>query len=411
MGSSSVPEQDNAERIEFEEVRDRLAGHQFTNVFVYVGDAVRFDALPSPIANRGITLRSIASSTSSAPSFSTLLTGTLPSTHGVYSFDHRIPESIPTMHDLDGVTTEYVNSIKGDPTASDPTYTIQNRKPLASPFSFGDASSPFVVMERGPGGHAPYDSIGSVDAEHFRKISRLSDREIEVQYREKVQMDKRRFQQRIDELSDRGLLEETLVVYTSDHGELLGEGGLLGHSGPMRPELVYVPTVLVHPSFENAVVTDAAFSHIDLLPTIAHLVDAELQERTVDGRNILRKRPSEPAVSIMKYPYGAETPMAGELFYEGVFDRDGGHVFVRSSRPERLKILAGKLLRSPKRSFMRRRFRAVLASYLQGDSTFGNPGFSRSEAKNMTPQEYGPTTRHQLSDSDRETLRSLGYLE
>ncbi|QLG51172.1 sulfatase-like hydrolase/transferase [Natrinema halophilum] len=35
--------------------------------------------------------------------------------------------------------------------------------------------------------------------------------------------------------------DETRVVFCADHGELLGEGGLWGHPGEMRPELLRVP--------------------------------------------------------------------------------------------------------------------------------------------------------------------------
>ena len=42
-------------------------------------------------------------------------------------------------------------------------------------------------------------------------------------------------------LRDRGLYDETLIVVTSDHGELFGEHGHWGHSGHLFEELVRVP--------------------------------------------------------------------------------------------------------------------------------------------------------------------------
>jgi arylsulfatase A-like enzyme len=40
----------------------------------------------------------------------------------------------------------------------------------------------------------------------------------------------------------RGILDDSLVIFTSDHGELLGEyNGLYHHQTPVVPELVYVP--------------------------------------------------------------------------------------------------------------------------------------------------------------------------
>ena len=50
-----------------------------------------------------------------------------------------------------------------------------------------------------------------------------------------------------DELERRGVLENTLVIVTSDHGEELGEHGLFGHGRSLyRPEL-HVPLLIVRP--------------------------------------------------------------------------------------------------------------------------------------------------------------------
>jgi arylsulfatase A-like enzyme len=45
----------------------------------------------------------------------------------------------------------------------------------------------------------------------------------------------------LDELSRRGLLDETLVVIVSDHGENLGEDNLIGHELSMHNRLIQVP--------------------------------------------------------------------------------------------------------------------------------------------------------------------------
>jgi arylsulfatase A-like enzyme len=49
----------------------------------------------------------------------------------------------------------------------------------------------------------------------------------------------------LDELARRGALDRTIVVVTSDHGELFGEWGLRSHGNGLYPQLVQVP-LLVH---------------------------------------------------------------------------------------------------------------------------------------------------------------------
>ena len=51
----------------------------------------------------------------------------------------------------------------------------------------------------------------------------------------------------VDELEKRGVLENTLIVITSDHGEELGEHGLFGHGRSLYSQEVHVPLVILAP--------------------------------------------------------------------------------------------------------------------------------------------------------------------
>jgi arylsulfatase len=72
----------------------------------------------------------------------------------------------------------------------------------------------------------------------------------------------------IEGLRASGDLERTIIVYTSDHGEILGTHGLRGKgTAPIR-ESVDVPLTIVHPDGPKGAVSDALVSHIDLVPTL-----------------------------------------------------------------------------------------------------------------------------------------------
>jgi arylsulfatase A-like enzyme len=72
----------------------------------------------------------------------------------------------------------------------------------------------------------------------------------------------------IEGLRSSGELERTIIVFTSDHGEILGTHGLRGKgTAPIR-ESVDVPLTIVHPDGPKGAATDALVSHIDLVPTL-----------------------------------------------------------------------------------------------------------------------------------------------
>lgn len=69
-------------------------------------------------------------------------------------------------------------------------------------------------------------------------------------------------------LDELGLRQRTAVVFASDHGELLGDHGLL-FKGPFTYEsLIRTPFIWTPPGFDNGASTDALVSQVDLAPTI-----------------------------------------------------------------------------------------------------------------------------------------------
>ena len=76
-----------------------------------------------------------------------------------------------------------------------------------------------------------------------------------------------------DELQRRGVLEKTLIVVTSDHGEGLGEHGLFDHGESLYRTEIGVPLVIVPPSgLQTSAVVDEPVSLRDLPATIVDLV-------------------------------------------------------------------------------------------------------------------------------------------
>jgi arylsulfatase A-like enzyme len=81
----------------------------------------------------------------------------------------------------------------------------------------------------------------------------------------------------LDEVAARGEMERTLIIYTSDHGELLGDFGGFGKRRPERGS-VHVPLVFCGPGVPAGVVSDALVELQDLTATMADYAGASMPE-------------------------------------------------------------------------------------------------------------------------------------
>lgn len=84
-------------------------------------------------------------------------------------------------------------------------------------------------------------------------------------------------------LDERGLGENTLVLFTTDHGELLGDHGLW-MKGPFHYEqLVCVPTLIRYPAaIPPGQRSEALFSHVDIVPTVLAAAGLPISD-AIDG--------------------------------------------------------------------------------------------------------------------------------
>ena len=270
------------------------------NVVVLVGDAVRWDATQRRLAAEyGRTYKTVAASLHTPTAFATMFPGRHPPTHGVSGFHRSVPSRTDTLLDLD--SHEAAFSTGG---ANEWICERQKLFGTVDRTTLREADPPFVWINRHPGGHSPYGNFGadgdgqSVD-EYFEQHTQSDDR-LESNYQEAINDFVADVDETLTELSRREIRDETLVVVTSDHGELLGEGGHVGHNFLPRPELVYVPTTLVHPEIQSERVSDGVARHVDLYPTLLDALGSELPS-DLPGQSLLsqgvdadRGRPRRP---------------------------------------------------------------------------------------------------------------------
>jgi arylsulfatase A-like enzyme len=111
--------------------------------------------------------------------------------------------------------------------------------------------------------------------------------------------------QLLEQLDRLGLTDNTIVIFTSDHGELLGShGGLSGKGTTAYSQQNHVPMLVVHPAIPGGQRCLETTSHLDLVPTIVAMtgkattpvIDTMARMKGKDLTPLLRE-PANPAFS------------------------------------------------------------------------------------------------------------------
>lgn len=404
--------------------------HDVENVVVFVSDAHRFDFLPEEVKRLGVTAKAIAPSTFTASALPSLLTGQYPATHKVWMFDDQLgtkpslldptDEEIDVGFDAETVWTKLESSEK-------PPLQIHH---LETESELRELEPPFVHVVHDVGPHAPYgfqNGVFESTKEFFREYENRRPQLIDL-YRQDCHNSVERFLDVYDQLVERELLDETLVVFTSDHGQCLGEtenGGRFGHGHPMCPENVEIPVVFIGAGLPRNETYETLLSGTDIAPT-ALAAQRGVVPDGVDGTDVWRTNPDSDrrlrsdVWQNLDVTVGGRSTEISVYAACGLWNESGGYVFHQKSRIQRLGALLfddfcrgyspawrGNL--SPGK--LSRYVRLALSTRLR----YGSPDFSDSLAFSEVPNDFEKGTNssadNALSDAQRTQLRDLGYLQ
>ncbi len=83
----------------------------------------------------------------------------------------------------------------------------------------------------------------------------------------------------LTELDNLGMTDNTIVVFTSDHGELAGAHGMSGKGATAYREQNNVNLIISHPDVPGGKQCNATTSHVDVVPTILAMTGADKKQK------------------------------------------------------------------------------------------------------------------------------------
>lgn len=148
---------------------------------------------------------------------------------------------------------------------------------------------PWHIVINFPGPHNPMDVTQSMhdawedvefpppvnnDQKHYEEHDHQRNRQHYAAMIENIDRQCGRF---IDLVKERGELDNTIIVYSSDHGEMLGDQSKWGKSTYFEPS-VHIPLIISGPGFKKNVTTDTLVVLQDLTQTFLEAAGAETME-------------------------------------------------------------------------------------------------------------------------------------
>ena len=319
------------------------------NLLFIVVDSLRSDRLapygserPTPaisaLAKQGVVFeQSYSSAPWTMPSVATMFTGLAPTRHGVTNTDALMSEELETLAERllsKGYATSAVVShhmigkkfrfnqgfesfdqelARGHRFISSELLTQLAGRELGR-LSRDPAGKPFFLFVHYFDPHYDYRDHPQYDyanksawrldgregiGQLRRMLSSMSEEELTFlrdRYDEEVRFTDAAIGRLLDRLDRLELTENTLVVFTADHGEEFRDHGWLGHTQSLYRELVHVPLVMRGPGLDTMRRISAPVSSVDLAPTLLELLG--FREGLGDGTSLvgrLGRSDSSPA--------------------------------------------------------------------------------------------------------------------
>jgi arylsulfatase A-like enzyme len=120
---------------------------------------------------------------------------------------------------------------------------------------------------------------------HLKGITFID--EIEARYNSAINYVDHEINKLITFLKDVGLYDNTLIVFTGDHGDnLMRNDTFAGHSG-LYDEVIHVPLILAGNGLPQGKRIHSFVQHIDIVPTLLETLNIDLSSFNIDGISLI----------------------------------------------------------------------------------------------------------------------------
>jgi arylsulfatase A-like enzyme len=423
-------------------LRQAHPGARPRNVIIYLVDTLRAGHLgcygySRPVSphidafarEAALFRHTVAQSSWTRPSTTTILTGLLPKTHDVFGHRDALPPQAVTLAERLQVRGYHTAAFVTNPNVAPDfgldqgfeIYRLMGKKHRAATDVNRRAAdwldnewkkdAPFFLYLHTMEPHAPY-SAPLAFRQRFAPgvheswmtmdiLEQLEDGDLKATpgmrqsltdlYDAEIAANDEAFGALIDLLVQRGLWDDTVVVFVSDHGEELADHGGWEHGKTLHNEMLDVPLIVRVPGAAGRVVERQA-QQVDVVPTILEALGLQIPPG-LEGRSLLasddgtnpQDRPAYSWLEEISLRSAAVTTPEWRLI-EKRFPIPGSFLYDRRADPGELRNLAGE--------------RPVRAGYL------------RAQLRAAERSRQGMLqARETTLDNDMQTqLKALGYL-
>ena len=148
-------------------------------------------------------------------------------------------------------------------------------------------------------------------------------------------------------LRETGMLENTLVILTSDHGETMHEHPMIeawDHGYGVYRTTQHIPLIIRHPYLSGGKREPALMSNIDVAPTLLDLLKVPIPSR-MEGVSY--------AGAVTGAPFTPRLHAYAEATKPGADDYEDGHRWRGELKPKMVRTSSSKLMLHPKRNAWR----------------------------------------------------------